>query len=227
MIRVCLFDAYGMLFDVHSAVSGMASRVGSNATAISTLWRQRQIEYSWFRTMLGRHADFASVTAEALDFALAAHGVRDAALRDDLLAAYRQLSAYPEVAGTLERLRANGLKTAILSNGSPEMLNAAVSAAGLTAHFDAVLSVESVGAFKIDRRVYQFAADTLGVSPAEIAFQSSNAWDGAAAAAFGMRTHWINRAGLPREYSWAGPMTELPDLAGLPEAVAIVNQQMP
>ncbi len=218
-IRACMFDAYGTLFDVHSAVASLAGRVGPQAAAVSALWRQRQIEYSWFRTMIGRHADFATVTADGLDYALAAHGLSDPALRDDLLAAYRRLSAYPEVAAMLNRLRDGGLKTAILSNGSPEMLDAAVSAAGLGKAFDAVISVESVGAFKVDRRVYQFAVDAMGMAAAEIAFQSSNAWDAAAAAEFGFQVHWINRGGLPREYAWAGPVTELADLAALPTAV--------
>lgn len=220
-VRACLFDAYGTLFDVHSAVASLASRVGPKSSEVSALWRQRQIEYSWFRTMLGRHADFASVTADALDYALAVHGVVDPTLREDLLSAYRRLSAYPEVPSMLDQLRAAGLRTGVLSNGAPEMLGAAIAAAGLDQRFDAVLSVESVGAFKIDRRVYQYAVDAMGLPAREIAFQSSNAWDAAAAAEFGFVVHWINRAGLPREYEWAGPVTELKDLSALPRAIGL------
>ena len=220
-IRACMFDAYGTLFDVHSAVASLSARVGPKAAEVSALWRQRQIEYSWFRTMIGRHADFAAVTAEALDHAMAAHGLSDQDLRADLLAAYRRLSAYPEVPAMLDALRAAGLRTAILSNGAPEMLNAAVAAAGLDNRFDAVLSVESVGAFKVDRRVYQYAVEAMGLRPQEIAFQSSNPWDAAAAAEFGFAVHWINRAGAPREYAWAGPVIELRDLSALPAALGL------
>lgn len=220
-VRACLFDAYGTLFDVHSAVASLTARVGPKAAEVSALWRQRQIEYSWFRTMIGRHADFAVVTADALDYALAVHGIADPALRADLLAAYRRLSAYPEVPAMLDQLRAAGLKTGVLSNGAPEMLGAAITAAGLEQRFDAVISVESVGAFKVDRRVYQYAVEAIGIPAQEIAFQSSNAWDAAAAAEFGFVVHWINRAGLPREYEWAGPVTALKDLSALPSAIGV------
>jgi 2-haloacid dehalogenase len=220
-VRACLFDAYGTLFDVHSAVASLAPRVGLKSAEVSALWRQRQIEYSWFRTMVGRHADFATVTAEALDYALAVHGIVDNLLRADLLAAYRCLSAYPEVPSMLDQLRAAGLKTGVLSNGAPEMLSAAIAAAGLDRRFDAVISVESIGAFKVDRRVYQHAVEAIGLPAQEIAFQSSNAWDAAAAADFGFVVHWINRAGLPREYEWAGPATELKDLSALPSAIRL------
>lgn len=214
-IRLVLFDAYGTLLDVHSAVGRHAGVIGAAAPALSALWRQKQLEYSWTRSLMGRHADFAVVTADALDFALATYGIAGEALRAALLAAYRTLDAYPEVSTVLAGLRGRGLRTAILSNGSPEMLDAGVAAAGIAGLLDAVLSVESVGIYKPDPRVYRHAADRFGMSPAETLFVSSNAWDAAGAAVFGFRVAWVNRTGQPAEYPFAGPDAILPDLRGL------------
>ena len=147
-IRVCVFDAYGTLFDVHSAVALHAGTVGPKAEEVSKLWRAKQLEYTWTRTLMGRHADFWAVTGEALDVALAAFGIGGGALRGSLLDAYRRLAAYPEVPDALTRLRAAGMKTAILSNGTPAMLNDAVQAAGIAALLDAVLSIEEIGIYK-------------------------------------------------------------------------------
>ncbi|HXH03369.1 MAG TPA: haloacid dehalogenase type II [Candidatus Competibacteraceae bacterium] len=215
-IRACVFDAYGTLFDVHSAVACHRDRLGERADALSALWRQKQLEYTWLRSLMGRHADFRQVTAEALDYACDHFGVADAALQHDLLAAYERLDAYPEVADTLRRLRAAGLPCAILSNGSPDLLAAAVAATGLAGLLDALLSVEAVGVYKPDPRVYRLAVERLGVEASAIAFQSSNGWDIAGAAAFGFQAVWINRAGQRRERLPAGPVAELTSLAGLP-----------
>lgn len=214
-----LFDAYGTLLDVHSAVGRHAGAIGPDAAALSKLWRQKQLEYSWTRSLMGRHADFAVVTAEALDFALATYGIADPALREALLAAYRALDAYPEVPEVLTGLRRAGLKTAILSNGSPEMLAAGVAAAGIGGLLDAVLSVEAVGIYKPDPRVYRCATDRFGVAPADTLFVSSNAWDAAGAGAYGFRVAWINRAGQPAEYAFAAPDAVLGDLRGLGGAI--------
>lgn len=211
-IALVLFDAYGTLLDVHSAVGRHAAAIGPDAAALSRLWRQKQLEYTWTRSLMGRHADFAVVTAEALDFALATYGLADAALREALLRAYRTLDAYPEVPAVLEDLRRRGLRTAILSNGSPEMLAAGVAAAGIGALLDAVLSVESVGIYKPDPRVYRLAVDHFDVPAAETLFVSSNAWDAAGAAAYGFRVAWINRIGQPAEYGFAPPAATLTDL---------------
>lgn len=211
-----LFDAYGTLLDVHSAVGRHAGAIGPDAPALSRLWRQKQLEYTWTRSLMGRHADFAVVTAEALDFALATHGIADAALREALLAAYRELDAYPEVPEVLGDLRRRGLRTAILSNGSPEMLAAGVAAAGIGGLLDAALSVEAVGIYKPDPRVYRHATDHFGVAPAGTVFVSSNAWDAAGAAAHGFRVAWVNRAGQPAEYGFTRPAIVLNDLSGLP-----------
>jgi len=215
-IAACVFDAYGTLFDVHSAVARHRPRLGEHADAVSAVWRSKQLEYTWLRSLMQRHADFWQVTGEALDYALDSFDVQDPKLREDLLAAYRQLDCYPEVPGVLKRLKAAGLKTAILSNGSPDMLAAAVAGSGLGEHLDAILSVEDLGIYKPDPRVYRLAVDRLAVAPARISFQSSNAWDAAGAASFGFRVAWINRFEQRRERLPAGPDVELRSLAELP-----------
>jgi 2-haloacid dehalogenase len=220
MVKACVFDAYGTLFDVHAAVARHAARVGGRAEELSKLWRAKQLEYSWVRSLMRRHEDFWSLTQEALDFALRSHGIDDAALRRALLDAYLSLDAYPEVPETLRRLKAQGVRTAVLSNGSPAMLESAVRAAGLAELLDGWWSVEEVGTFKPDPRVYQVAVDRLGASAAEISFQSSNAWDAAGAASFGHRVVWVNRSKQPAEYGFLPRPLEIADLTALPDIVA-------
>jgi 2-haloacid dehalogenase len=219
-IRACVFDAYGTLFDVHSVVGRLRDQLGDQADALSQLWRTKQLEYSWLRALMGRHADFWQVTGEALDYALARTGV-DPAVRAPLLEAYLTLDAYPEVPDVLRRLRAGGLKTAILSNGEPGMLDAGAQSAGIDGLLDAILSVEEVGIFKPEPRVYRLAVERLAVPAATIAFQSSNAWDVHGAACFGLRPVWINRFGAPPERLPGGPEHELRDLAGLPALLGL------
>ena len=219
-IRACVFDAYGTLFDVHSAVAGLRDRLGGQGDALSQLWRTKQLEYTWLRALMARHADFWQVTGEALDHALARTRV-DPAVRAPLLQAYLTLDAYPEVPDVLRRLRAGGLKTAILSNGEPKMLAAGARSAGIDGLLDAVLSVETVGVFKPDPRVYQLAVDRLGVPADAIAFQSSNAWDVHGAACFGLRPVWINRQSAPPERLPGAPEHTLEDLSGLPALLGL------
>jgi 2-haloacid dehalogenase len=219
-IRACVFDAYGTLFDVHSAVGRLRAQVGDRADALSQLWRTKQLEYSWLRALMGRHADFWQVTGEALDYALARTGV-DPAVRAPLLEAYLTLDSYPEVPDVLRRLRAGGLKTVILSNGEPKMLDAGARSAGIEGLLDAILSVEAVGVFKPAPRVYQLAVDRLGVPADAIAFQSSNGWDVHGAACFGFRPVWINRQGAPRERLPGAPEHELSDLRDLPALLGL------
>lgn len=218
-VRACVFDAYGTLFDVHSATRRHSDELGEEAESISRTWRAKQLEYSWLRTMMGRYVDFWRVTADALDYSLALHGVVAPATRRHLLDDYLHLDAYPEVAGVLAELKGLGLPCAILSNGSPAMLGAAVTAAGLDGCFDAVLSVDELGVYKPDARVYQLAVDRLGVSPKTIAFQSSNAWDAAGATSFGLRVTWVNRFRQPPERLDQQPHHEIPDLSALPDLV--------
>ncbi|WP_448189027.1 haloacid dehalogenase type II [Azospirillum sp. sgz301742] len=213
-IAAYVFDAYGTLFDVHSAASRHAAAVGPQWERLAELWRGKQLEYSWVESLIGRHPDFWALTERALDYAMAATGVPGGELRAALLDAYRTLDAYPEVPDVLAALKARGARTAILSNGTPQMLADAVQAAGIGDLLDAVISVEEIGIYKPDRRVYELAEKHLGVPPAGISFQSSNAWDAAGASAFGFRVVWVNRAGRPREYA-GDPVTEVRDLSAL------------
>lgn len=213
--RACVFDAYGTLFDVHSAVARNAAALGDAATAVSAHWRQKQLEYTWLRALMGAYVDFRQVTADALDAALERHGVVDAALRDRLLDAYLTLDTYPEVPQVLGRLEAKGVPCAILSNGSEAMLEAAVGNAGLRRRFAALLSVHTLRTYKPNPSVYALATERLGVAPEEICFLSSNGWDVHGAAAFGFRCVWINRFGQPRERLPAGPVATIERLDGL------------
>ena len=149
-IEACVFDAYGTLLDFNSAVMGCADEIGDGAARLSDIWRQKQLQYTWLRSLMGLHADFWQVTGEALDFSLAVVGIDNPALRDRLMALYRELDAFPEVPDTLQRLKAAGMRTAILSNGSPDMLDAAVRANKLGDLLDDVQSVEEIGVFKPD-----------------------------------------------------------------------------
>jgi 2-haloacid dehalogenase len=199
-IRAYVFDAYGTLFDVHAAVRRCAAAVGPQHEAVSALWRSKQLEYTWVRTLMGRYVDFWRCTEDALDFALAFHGRQHMALRADLLSAYRTLDAYADARPALQALRKAGHGTAILSNGSPAMLQAAVESAGLGDVLDAVLSVDGLRRYKTAPETYALATAHFGLAPSEISFQSSNTWDAAGAAAFGLRCVRVNRLGLPAEY---------------------------
>jgi len=217
-IKACVFDAYGTLFDVHSAVGQYRQRLGDLADPVSLLWRTKQLEYTWLRSLMGYHADFWQVTRDALDFAFDMHHLKDPNLFNDLMDAYLHLDCYPEVPEALSTLKTRGFKIAILSNGTPAMLESAVSQSGLDDVIEDIFSVEDVGVFKPDPRVYQLAVDRLGVAPGEIIFQSSNAWDASGASAFGFRVAWINRFGQSEERLPGKPdveihkLTELSDL---------------
>ena len=215
MTNTYVFDAYGTLFDVHSAVARHRERVGVQAEKLSDLWRTKQLEYTWIRTMCGTYRDFAALTAEALDYAAARCGGIDASVRADLLASYDRLDAFADVKPTLTALRASGARLAILSNGTPAMLASAVAHARLEGLFEAVLSVEAVKRYKTVDAAYALVEQTMGVAPRDVSFQSSNRWDVAGAANFGFRAVWINRTGLPDEYADMAPSRILPSLAAL------------
>ena len=220
-VRVCVFDAYGTLFDVGSAARAAAEEPGREAfaarwQALAELWRRKQLEYTWLRAAAGIHTDFWSVTAQALEHALEAEGLADGGLSERLLALYRELEAYPEVPAALDALRAAGQRTAILSNANPEMLEAAVASAGLDERLDALLSAESAGVFKPDFRVYGLVEAWFGVPRGEVLFVSSNGWDAWAGAAYGLRTAWVNRRGEPVERLTARPERILADLSAIP-----------
>lgn len=218
-INACVFDAYGTLFDVHSAVARHRVRLGENADRISMAWRTKQLEYTWLRSIMDRYVDFWQVTGHALDFALQANDVDDDALRDDLMSAYLALECYPEVPEVLSALKDAGMQTAILSNGSPMMLEAAVDSAGLGGLLDDVISVDLLGVYKPAMDVYQLVLERLEVGRGQVSFQSSNAWDAAGAATFGFKVAWCNRFGQARERLPDGPHAEIKTLAELPGIV--------
>jgi 2-haloacid dehalogenase len=217
-VAAVVFDAYGTLLDVHAAMARHAARLGPAWQTLSQEWRVKQLEYTWVRTLTGpaHHADFARVTDDALAFVAARHGIADTALIADLRAAYRRLDAYPDARPALIALRDAGMARAILSNGTPAMLAEGVAAAGLADLLDDVLSVESVGLYKPDARVYRLATDQFDAPPGRIAFVSSNPWDVFGAASFGFRAFWVNRDRSPEEYGVRALATELPDLGALP-----------
>jgi len=215
-IKACVFDAYGTLFDYASAAAGSRDLLGDKAERLTALWRHKQLQYSWLRAIQGRHADFWQVTGDALDYALEALELEDDALRQRLMGLYLTLAVFPEVPEVLLRLKTVGLATAILSNGSPAMLGAAVDGARIGGLLDAVLSVEEVGVFKPHSKVYQLALDRLGAAAGMILFVSSNAWDAFAASAFGMRVAWCNRYTQRRERLPGRPDREIRTLAELP-----------
>lgn len=210
--KACVFDAYGTLFDVHSAVAKHAALVGKDAAEISKLWRTKQLEYSWVHSLMMRHLDFWNLTEAALEYALAFFKVRDERVKRLLLESYLSLDAHREVPIVLQKLRAAGLKTAVLSNGSPFMLDRAISSAGLNGLIDKCLSIEEVCAYKPDPAAYEIATVSLSVRPAEVAFFSSNAWDAVGAHAFGFRPFWVNRSGQPEEYGLTSKATILESL---------------
>jgi len=210
-----VFDAYGTLFDVHAAVRRHAEAIGPDGQLLSEIWRTKQLEYSWVRSLMGAYADFWQLTEQALDFALAKVPSADPALRAQLLDAYWRLDCYPEVPSVLKALKASGARLAILSNGSPAMLEQAVKSAALDQILDDVFSVDTVRRFKTDPAVYDIVTTAWRLYPDAVSFQSSNRWDVAGATKAGFRTVWINRAGQPDEYADLPPHLILPSLEGL------------
>ncbi len=225
-IKACVFDAYGTLFDVAAAAREAASEPGRDALAgvwskVASDWRLKQLQYTWLRAVADAHTDFWEVTQNGLDWALEASGLDDPDLRERLLALYWELSAFPEVPTMLAELKARGYQTAILSNGSPDMLAGAVTSAGIGDLLDDVLSVEDVGVFKPHASVYQLVPDRFDCGPDEVLFVSSNGWDAAAAAGFGFRCAWVNRAGEPMDRLPWTPDRVLTDLTSIPDIAGV------
>ncbi len=222
-ITTCVFDAYGTLFDVASAARNAAGEPGREAfaekwPAIANHWRLKQLQYTWLRAITGNHTDFWEVTQNGLDWALEAEGLDgDADLRARLLQLYWELDAYPEVPAMLKALKDAGKNTAILSNGSPDMLQGAVDSAAIGDVLDDVLSVESVGIFKPASVVYDLVGQRFGCAKEEVLFVSSNGWDASGATGYGFTTAWVNRAGEPVDRLPAVPGTILTNLTGIPE----------
>jgi 2-haloacid dehalogenase len=219
--EICVFDAYGTLFDFNSAVARHRTVIGPKADALSDMWRTKQIQYTWLRNSMGSYAKFWQVTGEALDHCLAAHGIADPAVREKLMGSYLALDPFPEVPAMLDRLKRAGVRLAILSNGNPEMLDPMVASCGLADRFEAVLSVDSVGIYKVAPEVYGLVEARCGVKPGKVCFLSSNCWDAHGAAHFGFRTVWVNRAGAPDD-NLPGKLTaQVKDLSHLPSLLDV------
>ena len=220
-IQVCVFDAYGTLFDFRAPLERRRAKLGDKLDALATLWRQKQLEYSWLRSLMGRHADFWRVTGEALDYAMEALAIDDPLLRAELMQLYLNIDAFDEARPVLERVKQAGLKTAILSNGSPTMLTSAVNRAALLPLLDAVLSVEERGVYKPHPSVYQLVVDQFDIGPSHVCFVSANGWDAAGAIAFGFQVAWVNRTHLPPERLPNGGLVEIERLTELPPLIGL------
>ena len=219
-IAACVFDAYGTLFDVHSPVAQLADRIGPSASEFSKLWRQKQLEYTWLRSLMQEHVDFRHVTGDALDYSMQFHRISDMLLREELLALYSRLKAFPDALSCIEALAKTPLKIAILSNGTPAMLAEAATFSGIAAHLDEIISVEEVGVFKPDPRVYGRALLRLHVdNPMAILFVSANPWDAQAAAHFGFQVVRIDRFSLPHDNLPGRPAVVLSSLRDLPKII--------
>lgn len=225
--RVCVFDAYGTLFDVNAAARQAAAEPGQDALSsawpeLAANWRSKQLQYTWLRAITGDHIDFWTVTQNGLDWALEKSGLQgDAALRARLLELYWELQAYAEVPKMLQTLKDAGMQTAILSNGSKDMLNGAVTSAGLADVLDELLSVDDVGIFKPAASVYQMVLERFKCTADEVLFVSSNGWDVAGATGFGFQTVWVNRAGEPMDRLFAEPHQTLSDLTDIPTQAGV------
>ena len=220
--NVAVFDAYGTLFDVGGALREAAEAEpgapwAADWPALARTWRQKQLEITWLRAAASRHADFRTVTADALDWTLTHAGMSDPDLRDRLLGLYARLPLFPEARAAVEAIRAKGLPTAILTNATPTMIGGLLEASGTAPLFDAVLTVEEAGVYKPHPSVYALATTRFGREPGDILFVSANGWDSAGAAGFGFRVAWINRENNPVDPLWATPEWVLPSLAPLPD----------
>ena len=215
MPSIYVFDAYGTLFDVHAAIARFRDQAGPEADRMSEIWRSKQLEYSWTLTLAGRYAEFWTLTERALDFALARVPSVPKALRGQLLQAYFKLDAFPDARAALRALKAKGLATGILSNGSPAMLQGAVEAARIGGDLDAVLSVDTLKMFKPRPEVYRLVTERFKCPPGEVTFVSSNRWDVMAGASVGFHAIWVNRSKLPDEYLDFPPQQVLSDLRSL------------
>ncbi len=214
-VRVAVFDAYGTLFDVHSAAAQCSTALGHLAQPVSEMWRTKQLQYTWLRSLMNAYDDFWQVTGESLDYALASHGIDDQALRDELMNAYLSLQCFEEVPQVLQILKDNDIQTAILSNGSPKMLDPVVQNSGVADWIDVCLSVDTVGIYKPTDCVYQMPCDHFGVTPEQIAFQSSNCWDAIGGAHFGYQVAWCNRYDQELDRLPAQPQAEISNLREL------------
>jgi len=220
-IEICVFDAYGTLYDFNSAVARHRDAIGPKADALSEMWRTKQIQYTWLRNSMSAYAPFWQVTGEALDNCLATFGITDRSVREKLMGAYLALDPFPEVPAMLDKLKKAGKRLAILSNGNPAMLDPMVEASGLADKFEAVISVDAAKVFKVDPKTYDLVKKQTGVSSDKVCFLSSNCWDAHGAALYGFKTLWVNRGGLPEDNLPGTVVAHIKDLSHLPAMIGV------
>ena len=229
MTSICIFDAYGTLFDVTSAARTVASEKEYNhflnySVKVSNTWRIKQLEYSWLRNIMHEYIDFWQITKDALDFALEENQIKNEKLRQRLLDVYWNLSAYPEAHDVLTTLKANNIQTGILSNGSNQMLNSAVVSANLKNYLDKIISIDGIEIYKPDPKVYQMVLDQFNCKIEEVLFISSNGWDIAGASKFGFTTLWVNRNLIPKDRLTFMPNKITNNLSTIPNILKELNE---
>ena len=229
MVNICIFDAYGTLFDVTSATRIVAneeeySSFPNHSVKVSNSWRIKQLEYSWLRNIMHEYIDFWQITKDALDFALEENQIKNEKLRQRLLDIYWNLSAYPEAHDVLTTLKANNIQTGILSNGSNQMLNSAVVSANLENYLDKIISIDGIEIYKPDPKVYQMVLDQFNCKIEEVLFISSNGWDIAGASKFGFTTLWVNRNLIPKDRLTFMPNKITNNLSTIPNILKELNE---
>lgn len=229
MVNICIFDAYGTLFDVTSATRIVAneeeySSFPNHSVKVSNSWRIKQLEYSWLRNIMHEYIDFWQITKDALDFALEENQIKNEKLRQRLLDVYWNLSAYPEAQDVLTTLKANNIQTGILSNGSKQMLNSAVVSANLKNYLDKIISIDGIEIYKPDPKVYQMVIDQFNCKIEEVLFISSNGWDIAGASKFGFTTLWIKRNLIPKDRLTFMPNKITNNLSTIPNILKELNE---
>ena len=229
MVNICIFDAYGTLFDVTSATRIVAneeeySSFLNHSVKVSNSWRIKQLEYSWLRNIMHEYIDFWQITKDALDFALEENQIKNEKLRQRLLDVYWNLSAYPEANDVLTTLKANNIQTGILSNGSNQMLNSAVVSANLKNYLDKIISIDGIEIYKPDQKVYQMVIDQFNCKIEEVLFISSNGWDIAGASKFGFTTLWVNRNLIPKDRLTFMPNKITNNLSTIPNILKELNE---
>jgi len=229
MVNICIFDAYGTLFDVTSATRIVAneeeySSFPNHSVKVSNSWRIKQLEYSWLRNIMHEYIDFWQITKDALDFALEENQIKNEKLRQRLLHVYWNLSAYPEAHDVLTTLKANNIQTGILSNGSNQMLNSAVVSANLKNYLDKIISIDGIEIYKPDPKVYQMVIDQFNCKIEEVLFISSNGWDIAGASKFGFTTLWVNRNLIPKDRLTFMPNKITNNLSTIPNILKELNE---
>ena len=213
-IKVCAFDAYGTCFDINSAAQNLAKEIGKDWLSFSTTWRTVQLEYTWLRSLMKKHEDFWRVTEDSLDFAMESHKI-DKKFRSKLLELYKKLNSYPELVMCLKNLKEKDVKTCILSNGSPSLLNELTAHAKVQDLFDDLISIEEVGIYKPHPKVYELVTKKFDCKPEEVCFLSSNTWDIVGGGIFGYQSIWVDRFGKTFDKLGYQPKFKIKDLSEL------------